>query len=347
MNPLGMKHYDVIIAGAGPAGLRCAEILAPSGLKVLLLEKKQSIGQKVCAGGITRKLFSIYDFPETLIETSIHKILLSASHRQHLIQSRSNFLFTIDRKVLGLWQLSRIKNSAIDIQTAARLSHIEKNYVVVNREDRYTYTYLVGADGSSSLVRRHLHIPAKKYIMALQYKIPYGKAGIASEIHLDSNYFHAGYGWIFPHKDYLAVGCGADPRFISPKKLKAHFHQWLNEKHFDITHSSYESFPILYDYRGFQFGNIFLAGDAAGLASGLTGEGILPALVSGEEVAKRILDKNHKPKAMEVLIRHKRKQENILRFLNWTGPLRNTVFNIILLCLKNEGFNRRLTKGFS
>jgi flavin-dependent dehydrogenase len=58
-----METFDVIIVGAGPAGLRCAEILATSELSVLLLEKNEKMGQKVCAGGITRKDLAIIDVP--------------------------------------------------------------------------------------------------------------------------------------------------------------------------------------------------------------------------------------------------------------------------------------------
>ena len=35
-----MEHFDVIIVGSGPAGLKCAEVLGKSDLKILLLEKK-------------------------------------------------------------------------------------------------------------------------------------------------------------------------------------------------------------------------------------------------------------------------------------------------------------------
>ena len=45
--------YDVIIVGAGPGGLACAEITASQGLKTLVLERKTIIGKKVCAGGVT------------------------------------------------------------------------------------------------------------------------------------------------------------------------------------------------------------------------------------------------------------------------------------------------------
>jgi flavin-dependent dehydrogenase len=34
-----MEKFDVIIVGAGPGGLKCAEVLSKSDKKVLLLEK--------------------------------------------------------------------------------------------------------------------------------------------------------------------------------------------------------------------------------------------------------------------------------------------------------------------
>ena len=40
--------FDVIIVGAGPAGLRCAEILGQSELSVLLLEKNAGEGGRKC-----------------------------------------------------------------------------------------------------------------------------------------------------------------------------------------------------------------------------------------------------------------------------------------------------------
>ena len=48
-----MSFYDVIIVGAGPAGLSCAEITAKHGASTLVIERKKRIGEKVCAGGIT------------------------------------------------------------------------------------------------------------------------------------------------------------------------------------------------------------------------------------------------------------------------------------------------------
>ena len=42
-----MESYDIIIIGAGPAGLNAAKILGDAGRRVLLLEKNAEIGPKI------------------------------------------------------------------------------------------------------------------------------------------------------------------------------------------------------------------------------------------------------------------------------------------------------------
>ena len=45
--------YDIVIVGGGPAGLACARTASGRGIRTLLIERKKTIGKKVCAGGIT------------------------------------------------------------------------------------------------------------------------------------------------------------------------------------------------------------------------------------------------------------------------------------------------------
>jgi geranylgeranyl reductase len=46
-------HTDILIVGAGPGGLTCGRLLAEQGREVVILERNNVIGAKVCAGGIT------------------------------------------------------------------------------------------------------------------------------------------------------------------------------------------------------------------------------------------------------------------------------------------------------
>ncbi|MFZ3384369.1 MAG: FAD-dependent oxidoreductase, partial [Candidatus Methanoperedens sp.] len=47
------SRYDVIIVGAGPGGSIAAKTCAKAGLEVLLIEKRQEIGDPVrCAEGV-------------------------------------------------------------------------------------------------------------------------------------------------------------------------------------------------------------------------------------------------------------------------------------------------------
>lgn len=51
--------FDVVISGAGPAGSRCAQILAENGFDVALLEKDVN-WRKPCGGAVSSRIFKYY-----------------------------------------------------------------------------------------------------------------------------------------------------------------------------------------------------------------------------------------------------------------------------------------------
>jgi len=60
-----MKKYDVIIAGAGPAGSIAARETARAGLSTLLIEKRPEPGAPVrCAEGLGRATLETFVTPE-------------------------------------------------------------------------------------------------------------------------------------------------------------------------------------------------------------------------------------------------------------------------------------------
>lgn len=339
-----MEKYDVIIVGAGPAGLSCAKQLGNSKLKVLLAEKNSVIGPKVCAGGLTGKSIKTLNLPDELIEFTYNKIHLFNKNNSFYIEDDSNFAYTIDRKVLGQWQLKQLnKFSNIEVKTDYRVSEITKEYVVINGE-KIGYKHLVGADGSSSLVRRYLKLTTEKIGVAIQYIIPTTKYK-DFEIYFDSNLFSAWYAWIFPHKNYVSIGCGGDPKTISSKQLRKNFSTWLEKHDIDVSQGKYEAFPINGDFKAYRFeGNIYLAGDAGGFASRLTGEGIYQALVSGGEIGKIILDQNYHSKKIDALIKLQNRHNKILGTLVASGKFRPLLVEAGKYFLRSKSISKKVIK---
>ncbi|MDD3531954.1 MAG: NAD(P)/FAD-dependent oxidoreductase [Candidatus Shapirobacteria bacterium] len=320
-----MVFFDVVIIGAGPAGLKCAQTLSNTKYRVLVLEKNSQVGPKVCAGGLTGKDLDYLKLPPELIDFSYRKVKLHVNGLPFRVRDDKDFIYTIDRKNLGQWQvnkLSGVKN--IKIKIGAKVSKIDKGFVVVNKR-KIGYGFLVGADGSASIVRQCLGIKPKSTNVAIQYILP-TKGYQDLELFFDSNLFSAWYAWIFPHRHYVSIGCGANPAILPADKLNSNFKNWLDKRGIDVSGGKYEAFAINCDYQGYRFGNVFLAGDAGGFASELTGEGIYQALVTGEEVAKTILNSNYQPRKINDLLTTKRRHNKVLKFLIECGKFRTMVF---------------------
>lgn len=329
-----MNKFDIIIVGAGPGGLRCAEILAKSNKKVLLLEKKSIIGPKICAGGLTRKSFKLLGLPDEIVDCIHRGAFFNAPKIRTKFNLEDIYGYTISRERLGQWQLEKIKNSPVIIKTNAEVSVINKNSIKLKNGEVFEYEYLVGADGSNSIVRKFLRIPVRKIGVAFHYLVPQKFNDI--EIFFNSKLFNSWYAWIFPHKNYTSIGSGGFSKILSVPVVVENFKKWAKQENIDISNGKFEAFPINCDYRGFHFGKTFLIGDAAGLASGFTGEGIYQALASGEDVAKMIIDPRHNPREIkkmrrEVFIHH------VMLALVWlSGPFRNVVFHLVTFGMRNK-----------
>lgn len=282
------SRYHTIIAGAGPTGLACAHVLAKAGKKVLIIEKKKLVGPKTCAGGITCSGISRY-VPADLLERSFPTQKIYTPWQKVTIKSPVPLISTISRENLGKWMLARAVDAGAE-HIQARVTGLGKNSITTQRETFHT-DFLVGADGSNSTVRRLAGIPSEMSGIGINYFVPGDFPDM--EWHLDECLFGNGYAWVFPHKTTTSVGAFISKNSISADGLKKNLHLWCKNRGINLGNSKLTAALINYDHRGYIFGNLFLAGDAAGLASPLTGEGIYPGIISGEEVAKTILDKNH------------------------------------------------------
>jgi len=325
-----MKKFEVVIIGAGPAGLSAAKVLTEGGKKVLVLEKNQEIGPKICAGGLTFKDFDL-GIPIQIAERVFYSIKINYLGKTIEVKRDSRPLVaTIGREKLSQWQIQQIKKG-LEIRTNSEVMEIKNNSVLLKDNQEIEFDYLIGADGSLSLVRRHLNLSTKNTLLTIQYLIPKKLSDL--EVFFDKKLFGSGYAWVFPHENYTAVGCGIESKSQKANKLLANFHQWLKEKGIDFKNADLQTFPVNYDYQGFEFGNKFLIGDAAGFASGLTGEGIYFAIVSGQEIARKVLDPNYNFSKLKKVLKIKIGQEKIGKHL---------IFGI----LKSRSLTRFVFKNF-
>jgi len=342
-----METFDVIIVGGGPAGLQCARELSNSHLRVLLLEKDAIFGDKLCAGGLTLKDMGVLPLPDHVIQQKILRAAIHSRRRSADTLTPVPYVFTVDRRELGAYQRSLLDDTEVVVRTHSQVTEIGNKQLSLKTGEVYGFSYLVGADGYASIVRRHLGLKVRKRLVGFQYTIPVTEEHPKLEMFLDARRFHLWYAWIFPHGDTIAVGCCCDPDRIDPQRVKKGFHDWLRETGIETGETKLESYPIAYDYQGYRFENIFLVGEAAGLASGFTGEGVYQALVSGQEVARLILDPEHQADQMNQVLKYNRILERIMAAFRWAGPLRGALQEFLLFLMTRERIRDKINAMFS
>src|SRR5829696_3345711 len=72
-----MKTFDVVIIGAGLAGLQCAKLLSRQGAKILLVDRKTDLTKGVHTTGIfVRKTLEDFDFPAGTLGAAVRNVTL-------------------------------------------------------------------------------------------------------------------------------------------------------------------------------------------------------------------------------------------------------------------------------
>ncbi|MGV1098307.1 NAD(P)/FAD-dependent oxidoreductase [Thiovibrio sp. JS02] len=325
-----MKNYHTVIVGAGPAGLACATSLARHGKEVLVLERNARIGPKVCAGGIPSATLTL-GVPAEILERAFTSQRILSNWQKTTIRDDKPMVCTVDRGRLGRWMAQKAAATGVTIKTDTPTTGMDEKKVYT-RAGEFGYDFLVGADGSGSMVRRRLGIATRRCGVGIHFQIPGNYQ--AMEWHLDTKLFGNGYAWIFPHRDTASIGVYDGGGKSKPGALLNSLRRWAAR--FDISLPSHQPRAALvnFDYQGFRFDNRFLVGDAAGLASGLTGEGIYSAILSGEEAARSILDKDYECAPLAELIAKQRRHSRILELASGSRFGGRLILESLILALR-------------
>ncbi len=330
-----MDKTEVLIVGGGPGGLACATLLAQRGVRVVLVERKPVIGPKVCAGGITWHGL-IRRIPQHLIERAFPQQVIVSPRQRVVVRQTNPIIATVDRQRLGRWMATQAVDAGVQLLTGTQLLGCADHQALLQeqggRQRHLQYTHLVGADGANSRVRRQIGVPTTRMGLGLNAMVTGHFADM--EWHLQPQLFGSGYAWIFPHGEQCSVGAYADHRLFSAIELKKRLLAWCAERQIVLEQHALRAGMINYDYRGVCFDGGYLVGEAAGLVSGLTGEGIYPALVSGEAVAQMILDPHCGGAALERMAHQHRRHAQLVALAGSHPRLCGVLMEAALLLLR-------------
>ena len=326
---------EILIIGGGPGGLACATLLARHGAKVILAERKAVIGPKVCAGGITWGGL-IKHVPPTLIEREFPEQHVVTPWQRMAVVEKNPIIATISRERLGQWMAEEARTAGVTVLAGTRALGLEKNRAILESVGggriAISFDHLVGADGSSSLVRRFLGLPTSAMGIGLNCMLPGRHPRM--EWHLHPGRFGSGYGWIFPHGEAISIGAYGEVNNLSAPVLKQRLLAWATKQGLGLDPDAIRAGLVNFDYRGTRFDRTWLVGDAAGLASGLTGEGIYPALVSGQAVARTIIDPDYPASELAGLVKKQRQHRQMVTLAGRNRHLCRLLMEAMALLLR-------------
>jgi len=297
--------YDVIISGAGPAGSKCAEIIAKAGYKVALIEKDVN-WRKPCGGAINYKVFNMYPQLKKLNLPKFNGITMYSAdyHKLDFRLDGDRYGAVIDRLEFD----NLLRNTAIDSGAELFDKNFSFDFIIKNGKKvgiktktpsgikEYYGKIIVVADGVSSKLALKSGLRSKWKIEDLGI----GKCAIMEGSHqLDQEFLYTffmpfkGYGWIFPIGDKrLNIGVTTFSEANSKYNINTLYTEFLKNSHVKnfLTDSNYKiiwegSFP--YPVGGILekslfSDNLMLIGDNGGFVSPISGEGIPSSITSGK-----------------------------------------------------------------
>ncbi|HEY8768756.1 MAG TPA: geranylgeranyl reductase family protein [Dehalococcoidia bacterium] len=293
-----MKRYDVIVAGAGPAGSMAARQLAGRGARVLLLDKQKFPRDKPCGGGVTLRAASVQDVDlAPVVEQTIYGARFSLRLGPAFDRRFERPLtYMTQRCRLDSHLAERAAESGADLHDGEALREIDLEPGLTVRTDRDTYSarVLIGADGANGVTGRSLGLrPAFEEAVALEGNVRFAD-GVPEEwrdvVALDLGGLAGGYGWVFPKLDHLNVGVGAWK--YAGFTLRSKLAQLAGRYGFEastLENLRGHHLPVRVPGTPLARGPAALAGDAAGLVDPLSGEGIHMAFASGKLAAEQAL----------------------------------------------------------
>jgi flavin-dependent dehydrogenase len=295
-----VQKVDVLVVGAGLAGLHTARLLARRGLDVLVVERRRSLSSGLRTTGIfVRRTLDDFDLPEHLLGPGVRDVLLYPPSR------RAPIRLTSDRDEYRVAHLAAVyehahrtaESAGAQVRLGVRYAGVANGVVQFGDAEPVAARFIVGADGARSRVARDLGLDRNRRLLVgaeIVHPIAAGASEPAFHCVLDPRVAPGYLGWVIDDGHSAHVGVAG-----YPQAMRAGVRHLLDTFAADAPGQVTATGPI--ERRGgpIPVGGLLrrlacpaglLVGDAAGAVSPLTAGGLDPCLRMSELAAAVVAD---------------------------------------------------------
>jgi geranylgeranyl reductase family protein len=307
------RAVDVLVVGAGPAGIAAAIPAAERGLDVVVADGATFPRDKTCGDGLTAgalRLLEQLGLPRTTLALADYEhvdeaILVSPSGRRVSLPMAKDgeHAGVVTRLALDAALVAHARARGVEVQESRLVEALTPMahavHVTATNGDDYLARFVIAADGHFSSVRRAWQPSAGRALgewhAARQYfsGVSDRRLWVAFEQDLLPGYF-----WVFPLPGGRAnVGFGVLREHRKGHELKALWNDLLARPTLrEILGPDAEPedrmrawpIPTHYDPASLADGRVLFVGDAAAVVDPMTGEGIAQAIETGMLAAEAI-----------------------------------------------------------
>jgi len=300
---------DVLVVGAGPAGLGAAITTSKNGLKTFLIEKSSEIGYPVKTSAYTfKEVLNDWGLPKKTMKQWCNSFYVNSSNLEKEVEVnfKKNIGGYLDYpKFLAELSFKAIKNGTkIILSEHASKPILDGDFVtglMTKNNKKIESKIVIDCSGPGATIGRKLNLLPKKDEIEIGIGIEYEMSNVNIRNSKSIDFYVGqkeivpiGYGWVFPlGKDIARIGiCTVynTPEIIEEKNIKYWQNRFLGKESpiYEIVKNAQPyaihsgAYPLCGMIEKPYANGFLLAGDSAAQASMLLGEGIRYALEFGK-----------------------------------------------------------------
>ena len=311
------EKYDVVVVGAGPAGSVAAMKSAEGGARTLLLDRYNLPRFKLCGGGVANWVVRRFNIPNDVLQRryDVLSFFTPPTYDRFDLELGTTSYFGVYRDDFDYHLTSLAVDTGVEIREKVKITDVliqndQVKGVIASTGEKILSDVVIACDGASSRIAQACGMwewaqnVGKTWYNQMSYcvgvEINLGKETIDEKfgntymIFTGKDIAPLGYAWLFPKRENVSVGLGSMAKTLEKKPME-YMSRFLkqNEVVAKLLKGGKQVMskgawlpawkPTGSVYKPSFGAGILIAGDAAGMVSSITGEGIYYAVRGGIE----------------------------------------------------------------